>query len=369
MLKRPHILIIEDNPDHRELLEDNLKGSYRVTQADSKEQSLDLINTNKYDMVVLDYYLNSKFSGLEVLKEITKNHPHLPVIMVTAYGNEEIAVSAIKSGARDYIRKTLDNTFIKQIVRNIDEILKHRQEFISDEKKALLDFFMSHRKEFHKAWYNKISATKKRLGLSREISVTHELLHKLFKVFLADIQNEKASVTLNVLKKMVWTQSSKMGSLILVELLNKSFKEVTRELLVTYYPSSFEGRSVFMKRVSSLVDENDLELSKEYERIIDTSTEKMLEAERLSTKLLVMRTLQHEIRQPLSYIFNSIEMILDEDREPSQKQMLQTILEQAKKIDMLLTALEKDSQMPLKDYADKLPMIDISLDKEKGDGS
>jgi DNA-binding response OmpR family regulator len=363
MFKRPYILIVEDNPDHRELLEDTLKENYRISHADSKEKSLSLINQKKYDCVVLDYHLKNKFSGLEILKEINKKYPHIPVIMVTAYGNEEVAVSALKSGARDYIRKTLDNTFIKRIAENINEILKHKQEFFSHEKQSLLNFFVTHEKEFIKAWYNKISLLKKRLGLSKEIAVTKDLLVNVFGTFLADFQNEKASVTLNVLKKMIWTQTSKMGSLILVELLNKSFKEVTRELLSTYFSSSFDARSVFMQRVSTIVDENDLELSKEYERIIDTSTEKMLEAERLSTKLLLMRTLQHEIRQPLSYIYNSIEMILNEERNHPNKQVLNTILQQAQKIDKLLTTLEKDSQMPLKDYADKLPMIDISLDK------
>jgi signal transduction histidine kinase len=205
---------------------------------------------------------------------------------------------------------------------------------------------------------------KKKLGLSKEITVTHALLSNLFGTFLADIQNEEATVTLNVLKKMIWTQTSKMGSLILVELCNKSFKEVTRELLAAYFATSFKGRSIFMNRVSKLVDENDLELSKEYERIIDTATEKMLEAERLSTKLLIMRTLQHEIRQPLSYIYNSIEMLLNDEDDKASKQVLNTILEQAKKIDLLLTNLEKDSQMPLKEYADKLPMIDLSSEKD-----
>jgi DNA-binding response OmpR family regulator len=300
---------------------------------------------------------------LEILKEINKKYPHIPVIMVTAYGNEEVAVSALKSGARDYIRKTLDNSFIKRISKNINEILKNRPGFFSHDKQSLLNFFVSHEKEFIKAWYNKISLLKKRLGLSKEITVNNDLLTNVFGTFLADLQNEKASVTLNVLKKMIWTQTSKMGSLILVELLNKSFKEVTRELLSTHYSSSFDERSAFMQRVSTIVDENDLELSKEYERIIDTSTEKMLEAERLSTKLLLMRTLQHEIRQPLSYIYNSIEMILSENRNHPDKKVLNTILLQAQKIDKLLTTLEKDSLMPLKDYADKLPMIDISGDK------
>ena len=57
-------------------------------------------------------------------------------------------------------------------------------------------------------------------------------------------------------------------------------------------------------------------------------------------------------------------MILNEKRDHPNKKVLTTILEQAKKIDKLLTTLEKDSQMPLKDYADKLPMIDISVDKD-----
>jgi DNA-binding response OmpR family regulator len=364
MFNKAHILIVEDNPDHRELLADILKENYKVSHADSKEECLKIIKEKKYDVVILDYYLKNQFSGLEILKEITNNYPHIPVIMVTAYGSEDVAVSALKSGARDYIRKTLDNTFIKQVAKNINEIIKHKQDFLSYEKQSLIDFFISHEKEFIKSWYDKISLLKKKLGLSKEITVTHALLSNLFGTFLADIQNEEATVTLNVLKKMIWTQTSKMGSLILVELCNKSFKEVTRELLAAYFATSFKGRSIFMNRVSKLVDENDLELSKEYERIIDTATEKMLEAERLSTKLLIMRTLQHEIRQPLSYIYNSIEMLLNDEDDKASKQVLNTILEQAKKIDLLLTNLEKDSQMPLKEYADKLPMIDLSSEKD-----
>ena len=66
-ISQPHI-IVEDNPDHRELLEDTLKDNYKLSHADSKEKSLSLINQHKFDCVVLDYYLKNKFSGLEILK-------------------------------------------------------------------------------------------------------------------------------------------------------------------------------------------------------------------------------------------------------------------------------------------------------------
>jgi DNA-binding NtrC family response regulator len=142
MFNKAHILIVEDNPDHRELLADILKENYKVSHADSKEECLKIIKEKKYDVVILDYYLKNQFSGLEILKEITNNYPHIPVIMVTAYGSEDVAVSALKSGARDYIRKTLDNTFIKQVAKNINEIIKHKQDFLSYEKQSLIDFFI-----------------------------------------------------------------------------------------------------------------------------------------------------------------------------------------------------------------------------------
>jgi len=360
MTQRQHILIVDDNQDHREMLIDAFKEYYDISYADSKEKCLSLIQKNAYDLIILDYYLKHKFSGIETLKDITKNHPHIPVIMVTAYGDEDIAISAMKSGAINYIKKTLDQSFINKLKINIKDILSQKENFNKNEKNALLQLFAQHKQNFFNKWYKKLKKFESRINLDEEIIIEKKVLDTLFSAFLADIQNESAYVTCNIFKKMIWAFPSKKGSLVLVELLNTSFKEASREILQELFPESFDGRAAFMQRIGRLVDENDLELSKEYEKIVETSTKKMLQAERMATKLVIMRTLQHEIRQPLSFIYNSIELLLSGEYKNSFNQVLSKILQQTQKIEQLLSKLEKDSQMPLKNYADKLPMINVA---------
>jgi signal transduction histidine kinase len=159
---------------------------------------------------------------------------------------------------------------------------------------------------------------------------------------------------------MIWPSASQTGSLLLAELLNTASKEAARDIIMKHFPETYDNRTSFMQRIGSLVDENDLELSKEYEKIVTESTGNMLRMERISTKLLLMRTLQHEIRQPLTYIYNSIELLLAGEYGENTDNILSTILEQTKKIENLLSELEKDSETPLKDYSDNLPMFDIS---------
>jgi CheY-like chemotaxis protein len=360
MAAKPQLLIVEDNTDHQELFFDAFSPHYDVTFSDTPETCLWQLSHNGFALVILDHNLQNNFVGIELLKKINKLYPKLPVIIVTAYGDEEVAAAAIKSGAVDYIKKTLDNNYIKKIEKNIKTILSQKERFLSEDKSRILDFFTSNKSEFLGKWKGKIHSLKEKIGAAIQIPIKDEVLETLFSSFLADLQNESASVTLSYLKQMIWNPQAMIGSLLVVELLNTSIKEASREIIMEHFPETFEGRARFMQRIGSLVDENDLELSKEYERIVAESTVNMLRMERISTKILLMRTLQHEIRQPLAYIYNSIELLLESDNKSDADSILSSILEQTKRIENLLTELEKDGETPLKDYSDKLPMFDIS---------
>ena len=101
------ILIVDDEQDIRELvagiLEDEGYGTRTAGDADS---ALAQIQDRRPNLVFLDIWLQgSRLDGLELLGEIKNLHPELPVVMISGHGNIETAVSAIKSGAYDYIEK------------------------------------------------------------------------------------------------------------------------------------------------------------------------------------------------------------------------------------------------------------------------
>ena len=101
------------------LLESVLPFKYQLFFADDGEEAIRKIIEEKYDIVFLDNKLPKK-TGLEVLKEIKLKKIETNVIFLTGTGDEEIAVTAIKLGARDYIRK--DNLNATRILKSINEV-------------------------------------------------------------------------------------------------------------------------------------------------------------------------------------------------------------------------------------------------------
>ncbi|MEM9332295.1 MAG: sigma-54 dependent transcriptional regulator [Pseudomonadota bacterium] len=101
------ILVVDDEIDIRELvagiLEDEGHGTRMAGDSDS---ALEAIAERRPTLVFLDIWLQgSRMDGLELLDEIKKQHPDLPVVMISGHGNIETAVSAIKRGAYDFIEK------------------------------------------------------------------------------------------------------------------------------------------------------------------------------------------------------------------------------------------------------------------------
>src|SRR5438874_6324919 len=112
------VLIIDDEEEIRESIEMllNSEGLSTDTAADG-EEGLRKIEENLYDAVLLDLMLPGK-SGMEVQKDIKRVDPTLPVIIITAIGALETAVTAIKEGSFDYITKPWNNEKLLVIVQN-----------------------------------------------------------------------------------------------------------------------------------------------------------------------------------------------------------------------------------------------------------
>src|SRR6266550_1412111 len=118
------VLIIDDEDEIRESIELllNSEGISTATAVDG-EEGLKKIEENLFDVVLLDLMLPGK-SGMEVQKDIKRIDPTLPVVIITAIGALETAVSAIKDGSFDYVTKPWNNEKLIVIVNNA---IKQRQ--------------------------------------------------------------------------------------------------------------------------------------------------------------------------------------------------------------------------------------------------
>src|SRR5690242_10100445 len=103
------ILVIDDEAEIREGLELLLSSEgYSVSSAETGKSGLACLEHEPYDLVLLDVMLPD-CNGLDLLREIRQRDPHLPIVLITAYGSIDMARQAFKSGAQDYITKPWSN--------------------------------------------------------------------------------------------------------------------------------------------------------------------------------------------------------------------------------------------------------------------
>ena len=116
---KPRVLIVEDEAAIRLALTGLLRREgYEVDQAESGAAALTkLAAADAYDMVLTDLALGAGASGMDVLHAVRERQPETPVVMITAHGNEKIAVEAMKAGASDYVPKPFDNDEIRLVLR------------------------------------------------------------------------------------------------------------------------------------------------------------------------------------------------------------------------------------------------------------
>ena len=109
------ILIVDDERDIRELISDILKDEGFTTRlAGTADACMKEIKTELPSLIILDIWLkDSDMDGIDILKVVKRDHPEVPIVIISGHGNIEIAVAAIKQGAYDFIEKPF----------NIDQLL------------------------------------------------------------------------------------------------------------------------------------------------------------------------------------------------------------------------------------------------------
>lgn len=120
------ILIVDDEPDVAELFRQRFRrearqGTYVLHFADSGEQALDkLANGVRPELIVILSDINMPgMDGLTLLREIKQRRPELPVMMVTAYGDDERRRRASEYGAAEFITKPVDFDRLKRQLQQL----------------------------------------------------------------------------------------------------------------------------------------------------------------------------------------------------------------------------------------------------------
>src|ERR687888_625007 len=148
----PRVLIADDQPDVLEALRLLLKGEgYKIESAGSPAAILEAVDSEEFDVVLMDLnYTRDTTSGqegLDLLSQLRGHDPTLPVVVMTAWGSVDVAVEAMRRGARDFVQKPWENERLITILRTQAELsralrkgerLEAENQLLRDESRAKL---------------------------------------------------------------------------------------------------------------------------------------------------------------------------------------------------------------------------------------
>jgi two-component system nitrogen regulation response regulator NtrX len=156
------VLVVDDEADIRELVSGVLEDEgYAVRTAADSNQTLDAIEERRPSMVLLDVWLQgSRLDGLQLLQEIKRRDPTIPVLMISGHGNLDTAVAAVREGAIDFIEKPFEAERLIYLVDRATETERLRRENEALRKHA------GHEDQLHGASVaiNTVRATLKRVA-------------------------------------------------------------------------------------------------------------------------------------------------------------------------------------------------------------
>lgn len=141
---RKKILIVDDEKLIRWSLSQRLnRWNYDVTEAENGQSALRLAREDPPDLVMLDVKLPDQ-KGTDLLKVFKKTWPDMPVVMITAYGVIDDAVTAMRRGAYDFITKPIDDAKLQNTVKNAIETasLRNKIAFYEEREKKQFDLSM-----------------------------------------------------------------------------------------------------------------------------------------------------------------------------------------------------------------------------------
>ena len=112
------ILLVEDEPGIQLAIRGLLRrDGYEIEVASTGPEALEALARHAFALVLTDLSLPGGVSGLDLLEHVGKEHAGTPVVLITAYGSEQVAHDAVSRGAFDYVPKPFNNDEIREVVR------------------------------------------------------------------------------------------------------------------------------------------------------------------------------------------------------------------------------------------------------------
>lgn len=131
-MSKIHTLVVDDESGIRFFVEETLhRSGHDVVSAKSGEEALKILRDTPFDLVVLDLKLGGKVDGIKVLEAVRWRWPDTSVIILTAHGSLDSAVSAIDYGVDKYVQKPLTPKELREVVEEV--LAKHIKERINSE--------------------------------------------------------------------------------------------------------------------------------------------------------------------------------------------------------------------------------------------
>lgn len=184
MINKGHILIVDDEKNYLLILSTMLKDiGYEITTLKDPELVLPHLAQSQIDVVITDMKM-PKMTGAELLQEIKKSWPTIPVLVMTAFGSIESAVDAMRLGAFDYITKPFANDELFLSIQNAMKLAEIHQQY------QILQETLEERYKMHQvigkskqitdilSLIERISSTKSTVLITGESGIGKEMLAK-----------------------------------------------------------------------------------------------------------------------------------------------------------------------------------------------
>jgi nitrogen regulation protein NR(I) len=127
MCLQGRVLVVDDEKNITFVIQAMLeKAGFEAVVFNDSAEALDALSSEDVDLVITDLYMPGP-SGMEILEHCQKNYPQLPIVIITAYGTVEAAVSALKRGAFDFITKPFDQNELLSVVKKAVATYHQRQ--------------------------------------------------------------------------------------------------------------------------------------------------------------------------------------------------------------------------------------------------
>lgn len=124
MSAEQHVLVIDDEPDIRELLEITLmRMGLKSTSASDVHSAYATIQNDQFDLILTDMRLPDG-NGLDIVRYVTESHPGTPIAVITAHGSMDLAIESLKSGAFDFVSKPIDIHKLRNLINQALKVAK-----------------------------------------------------------------------------------------------------------------------------------------------------------------------------------------------------------------------------------------------------